>query len=667
VVQDDSGGRSFFYVGDVKQAIYRWRSGNADLFGQILRHYQGAIEQQPLDRSFRFCPPVTDAVNHVFADLPDDLPGGTVQDWRAIWRQHSCETSKVPKTGYVALIEPVYDPERSKPDAGDRYQVVASLLQELEPMTRNLSVAVLVRKNSQGSNLVQFLRSRLPGHAIVHEGSAEIAANPVCGLLLSLIEYSAHPGDTLALKHLQMSPLHTAIMATGRGYRILPLLVLERIQSQGFRGCLAHWGEELERLGGLDRYGRRKLQELLLAADRFDAANNRSCNDFLTFIKGYSYRQTAAAGSIRVMTVHQAKGLGFDVVLLPELQDGSMESGSRSDVALLTDPRSGQTSLLNLPQKIFAEADPVLAAAFAEQKKAAAFDELCTLYVAMTRAKKALYLITGYQGKNSTSFTQGALVKLQLHGEKNPPAGPADEICGHPVTLLYEKGKRRWYEEEKKQRKEPTGKPIVSLSDEYRRQASVSKMTQISPSAAAEHEKTAASLFSSGTSGSLQFGSGVHSLFEMLSWYSEAEESRAVAAWRAGNVYDTPFTEEVAAHFKAALAAPAVRKALGKPSDNALLWREREFDVVIDGHWVCGIFDRVAIEADREGRPGKATVQDYKTNRVDSRQTLHQLTEEYRPQMQLYRQALSLLLNLPQDRIDLQLIFTGIGEVVQLA
>ena len=51
ILQDSSGQRSFFYVGDVKQAIYGWRGGNARLFGKILQQYEGQIEQIPLDAS----------------------------------------------------------------------------------------------------------------------------------------------------------------------------------------------------------------------------------------------------------------------------------------------------------------------------------------------------------------------------------------------------------------------------------------------------------------------------------------------------------------------------------------------------------------------------------------------------------------------------------------
>ena len=56
-VQDPSGTRSFFYVGDVKQAIFAWREGDAGLFREIFDHYNagtpGTIGVERLDRSYR--------------------------------------------------------------------------------------------------------------------------------------------------------------------------------------------------------------------------------------------------------------------------------------------------------------------------------------------------------------------------------------------------------------------------------------------------------------------------------------------------------------------------------------------------------------------------------------------------------------------------------------
>lgn len=664
VVQDRDGGRSFFYVGDVKQAIYRWRRGNADLFGQILRHYGGEIRELPLDRSFRSCQPIIDCVNAVFGALPDRLPERAVGDWRQIWRPHACAAEAVPAFGHVALLEPPHEPGTTKPGKEDRYALVAALLMEMEPIDRNLSVAVLVRKNSQGRDLVQYLRANCPALAVVHEGMAGITDNPVCSLLLNLVRYAVHPGNSLAGKHLQMSPLDKAIRALEQGYTGLPLLVLSQIRTHGFRGCLAGWGEALRAAGALDRYGEKKLVELLEAAEQFDLASHGTVHDFPAFIEGYRRRETAAAGTIQVMTVHQSKGLGFDVVVLPELQDGGLAAVRRNEVALVGG--AGEpASVLAMPVKVFAEADPVLAGVLADQEAAAAFDELCTLYVAMTRAKKALYLITSFPGKTSSSFTPASLLKVQLARDGEGTAGETMRLSGCPVALLYEAGDRQWFRQAGKNSAPAKVEAVRALTEGYRKRAAAGRLSQVSPSGQADQRRSAAALFSSATGSSLSFGSAVHSLFEELGWYEPDEVEAAIGRWLEKNAWPSPLDRETVKHFRQALAVPAIQKALCRPSAPAAeLWRERQFEVIVDGAWVSGIFDRVVLEKGENGDILQATVQDYKTNRFDAPEALALLTAEYAPQMELYRRALAILLGIDPGKIALQLLFSA-GEIVQ--
>lgn len=72
-VQDSSGQRTLFQVGDVKQAIYGWRGGDVRLFDEIQRRYQGEdgesrIVERRLDTSYRSGPDITGMINRVFGD-----------------------------------------------------------------------------------------------------------------------------------------------------------------------------------------------------------------------------------------------------------------------------------------------------------------------------------------------------------------------------------------------------------------------------------------------------------------------------------------------------------------------------------------------------------------------------------------------------------------------
>ncbi len=101
---DGSAGRSFFCVGDVKQAIYRWRGGVAQLFDAVCDELPG-VGQTTLAKSFRSSQPVIDAVNRVFTDLRPNGAlaafGEVAQQWREAFEPHS--TAKLDLAGYVTL------------------------------------------------------------------------------------------------------------------------------------------------------------------------------------------------------------------------------------------------------------------------------------------------------------------------------------------------------------------------------------------------------------------------------------------------------------------------------------------------------------------------------------------------------------------------------------
>jgi ATP-dependent exoDNAse (exonuclease V) beta subunit len=114
------------------------------------------------------------------------------------------------------------------------------------------------------------------------------------------------------------------------------------------------------------------------------------------------------------------------------------------------------------------------------------------------------------------------------------------------------------------------------------------------------------------------------------------------------------------------MAAAEVRAALSRPAAPPELWRERRFEIVLEEGWISGCFDRVTIGRDSAGRATAAEILDYKSNRVSTDEEVRAAAESYRPQMELYRRALSRMLGLAAERIGLHLIFTAPGRVVTL-
>ena len=95
---------SFFCVGDVKQAIYGWRGGVAEIFSTVTQRLAG-LDQQSLDESFRSSEPVIATVNQVFDPngafpmLGDSEP--TVIEWIRNCPPHS--TRRKDLAGYACL------------------------------------------------------------------------------------------------------------------------------------------------------------------------------------------------------------------------------------------------------------------------------------------------------------------------------------------------------------------------------------------------------------------------------------------------------------------------------------------------------------------------------------------------------------------------------------
>ena len=660
IVQDAGGTRSFFYVGDVKQAIYRWRGGNPHLFGDILDTYGERIVRSPLATSYRSCPPVIDTVNAAFGDLPDALPEATRTAWDAIWQQHTCAERLTDTAGYAAVLEPeALDGTGGKPGDTDRLRLVSSLLTRLDPPARDLSAAVLVRSNEAGRNVVDHLRRTCPDLPVSHEGKAGLRDGPAVECLLALLTLAAHPGDTYAWRHVRMSPLAAALDARHLSRETLSPCLLADIHSRGFEAVIRTWTRRLNAEHALDAFGRRRLEDLADAAIAFDRTGSRNPDAFLRHIDAYELEEPVNARAVRVMTIHQSKGLGFDVVVLPELMGRSIAHARDLDVAVHRDPETRAPQwVLDLPRRVVSEADPALAGAVAEQDAAAGFDALSVLYVAMTRAKRALYMITSFAGKSATAFTAAEFLKGQLvRGE--PRAEPWN---GETVSFCYETGHADWFANCKAKAEPVAEAPLPPQPAAVGGRG----LLLIEPSTDTVSERRAAWLFNAEARDVLDFGSLVHALFERVEWSDTADIDAIVETCMAAGAEGDTVKRDAAAQFRAAMAKPEVRAALAKPEGNTRLWREKRFEIVLDERLVSGVFDRVLIRLDAGRKPESAAILDFKSDRVASAAEIAAAAGRHRPQLDLYRRALSRILSLPESDVTPRLVFTAAGRVIDL-
>ena len=100
------------------------------------------------------------------------------------------------------------------------------------------------------------------------------------------------------------------------------------------------------------------------------------------------------------------------------------------------------------------------------------------------------------------------------------------------------------------------------------------------------------------------------------------------------------------------------RAAFVKPSENATVWRERPYELFLEGRWESGQFDRVVF--DGEGGDRKAVIYDFKTNAVrrgeSDEEFAVRMRRTYSNQMASYRRALSALTGIDQGNVETVLL-----------
>jgi len=681
LIQDAACTRSFFYVGDVKQAIYGWRGGNARLFGAILDRYGDAIARQPLNASFRSGPAVIDTVNSVFGTLDrlSELPDAARREWAAIWGEHQSAPPVAGLSGAAAIIEPVC-PDKAKPEPSDCLALTAALIRSMRPLERGLDTAVLVRSNASGKAMVEVLRQACPGLPVVHEGSASIADNPVVGVLLAALTVAAHPGDTLAWGHVGMSPLARTPFFEGRGPGTAARGLLDCVEELGLTETVRRLGAALAMVCPLDAFGRRRLDELLDACTAFEARPARgseaggaaACDRAVRELRAHQVQEPAAGGAIRVMTVHQAKGLGFDIVILPDLHGRSLARARQDGLHVARSPDEGRAGewVLAMPRRDVATCDSVLHREFVQADAAAAFDELCVLYVALTRAKRGLYMVTRYPGDSAATLDAAALVKTQLAGAPKASHGRALTLDGLSARCLYETGQPDWFEALPIRPAAMASVQPTPLPDGYALTSGVRpRLDRLEPSLQDESLIPAAALFDAESRDVLRFGTAIHALFEAVEWSDTADAEAIAAAWRSRVREREDIVRDACEQFLSAMRAPEVAALLRRPTAAAVeVWCERSFEIVMSGQWISGQFDRVVIAYDATGAVTQATVIDFKSNRIqDEAAVLRRKTQAYGPQLRLYRRALARMLGLDERAIRLYLVFTRIGRVMEIA
>ncbi|MDR0993166.1 MAG: UvrD-helicase domain-containing protein, partial [Verrucomicrobiota bacterium] len=409
ILQNPSGEHTLFYVGDTKQAIYEWRAGDPRLFHRILNKYNRpgrppVIEEAPpLTRSWRSAPVILETLNTVFGRLDQVSPKTTelLEDWTHVvrlwmqeWTPHEAAESNHSLLGHAALY--CLPPDDGEEPGGSRLQTLELLrqLQRQVPMFSRYSVAILTRSNKEGLRLRDFLAAE--GIRTAWAGNSPLLDNALIPAVLSFAKLIEHPGDTLARRHVDMSLL-APLLPSAAPLSCRTLAAWGRlIREEGYAGFCAELASRLNLTHAPLEAGR--LHSLMTLALEFDRRSAPTALQFLSFVETQELPGLQTGSNIHILTMHKSKGLEYDVVILPALGEKGITANAKKDVLLQEEgthePIPPVNWILSSPETSVIQADPTLGGRLAQDRRHRALEELRLLYVAMTRAKRAVYLLT---------------------------------------------------------------------------------------------------------------------------------------------------------------------------------------------------------------------------------------------------------------------------------
>jgi ATP-dependent exoDNAse (exonuclease V) beta subunit len=413
-------GRTLFLVGDPMQSIYRFREAEVGLFLRTQQQPLGAVQLTPLTLrcNFRSAPALVDWYNRAFAQV---LPATA-----------DVELGAVPYSAAIAAREVQADADaqvHASIDAGAAAEgaQIAALIRYTQQREPQAGIAILARSRTHLEGIVLALRAAgIRYQAIDIEG---LSSRPVIDDLRALTRALLHPGDRLAWLAVLRAP-----------WCGLPLAALQKLAQPAREDApllaalrqVRFEGEDAARLdrvasvfdASLAQRGRKRLRRWvedawlaldgpacvaeasdLADAQRFfalldDVARGGELPGLAALDRALEELKATpdadAAGAVQIMTIHRAKGLEFDHVIVPSLHrlPGSEDKPPLAWTTLAGDGDAPDDErFLAAPVGATGgDEDPVYALIRGLEAQKRGHEDGRLLYVAATRARKQLHL-----------------------------------------------------------------------------------------------------------------------------------------------------------------------------------------------------------------------------------------------------------------------------------
>ena len=431
--------RSFFCVGDTKQAIYGWRGGVAEIFDAVAQEVP-EVEEVSQNQSFRSSPVIMEAVNAIFPRLskhpivvdadPANRADKSAYEADAILQfanrfpEHVTARESLP--GHARFVTS----RASDGGADEKRQIVfedaAIIAKDLVDTAPNKNVGILTRTNQGVAEMIYLLEQMKVD--VSQEGGNPLTDSAAVEIVLSSLMMAEHPGDRRWALHATSTTL-SEIEDFG------PDWIRSMTDDIGIAETVEVLAAQLAPV--CDDRDTMRLKQLTRLAIQYETNAAPRLRDFVRMVREKRVERPQAA-PVRVMTVHQSKGLEFDSVILPQLESDLVRASTKP-VAMSASPDrppEGLTRYVGSNHWHFLSRD--WQQAFGAATSSSMTEAMCLMYVAMTRSRQSLHMVIPPARK--AQYNTKTAASLVFH------ALECDEDPTQPETVLWEIGDPNWME-----------------------------------------------------------------------------------------------------------------------------------------------------------------------------------------------------------------------------
>ena len=428
----EGDGKSIFFVGDPMQSIYKFRESQVGIFLEVMKNGIGnlKIKSLILSSNFRSNKSIVEKNNQIFSQIfpnQDNLLLG------AIHYSESKSASQVEQNDAVTFYP--FGADQDFEEA----EMVVSIIKNSISTNPNHEVAVLVRSRShlnaitlllQESNInfealkTEPLRTNLFTRDLLSLTRAllsladrlawlSILRAPWCGLNLKDLLAFSDSIDKTIFSQLIDDDIVKYLSADGAvRSRHLFLAIEEAIYCEGkfsfverFSYALSQLCNEIE-LSEQEKSIRSQFLSLLNHCELNQGLDIKTIEMMVKDLFAPS-----KSAPIKLMTIHQAKGLEFDTVIIP----GLGKKGKSDSLALMQIQEFSNKNILLAPIKSSYEDSESKTYLYLQylQKQQTHFELMRVLYVAMSRAKDKIHLLGGVS--KTGKAVSGSLLSFLSH------------------------------------------------------------------------------------------------------------------------------------------------------------------------------------------------------------------------------------------------------------